>query len=184
MGLVITLSGPHGTGKTTYAKAVAKKFKLRYISAGQLFRQIAKEKGMTLEELSEQAANDELIDKLVDDRTRHDAEKGNVVIEGQLAGWVVGDRANVKIRLVSPEDVRIRRIAKRDRMRIAQARKQTVGREDNQRERYKRYYGIDVDDASIYDFTIETDKHSISQTSRLLEKTIKSFLAASRPKQT
>ncbi len=43
MGLVITLSGLHGTGKTTYAKPLSQIFNLRHISAGILFRQIAEE---------------------------------------------------------------------------------------------------------------------------------------------
>jgi cytidylate kinase len=44
MGLVVTIGGPHGTGKSTYAKMIARQFKLRYVSAGQLFRDLAKEK--------------------------------------------------------------------------------------------------------------------------------------------
>ena len=42
MPLVVTISGLHGSGKSTYAKALAEEFRLRYVSAGQLFRDIAK----------------------------------------------------------------------------------------------------------------------------------------------
>ena len=37
MKLTITLSGFHGTGKSTYARIIAKNLNLRHISAGGLF---------------------------------------------------------------------------------------------------------------------------------------------------
>ena len=48
-GLIITMSGPHGTGKSTYAKALAKALNLRYVSAGELFRNLAQQHKMSLE---------------------------------------------------------------------------------------------------------------------------------------
>ena len=38
MALAITISGLHGTGKSTYAKRIAEAFRLRYVSAGEFFR--------------------------------------------------------------------------------------------------------------------------------------------------
>ena len=48
MTLTVTISGLHGTGKTTYARILSKDFGLRHISAGDLFRQIAKGKGVSI----------------------------------------------------------------------------------------------------------------------------------------
>src|SRR2546426_878384 len=65
--MIITVSGPHGTGKSTYAARLAEALRIRHASAGALFRRIAKEKRISLEELGEMALEDPSIDKLVDD---------------------------------------------------------------------------------------------------------------------
>src|SRR5208282_2368755 len=86
-GLIITVSGPHGSGKSTYAKAIAESLDLRYVCAGAIFRQMAKERGMSLEDFGVLAAKDQQIDVLIDERTRREAEAGRVVIDAQLAAW-------------------------------------------------------------------------------------------------
>ena len=104
--MIITVSGPHGTGKSTYAARLAKALHIRHVSAGALFRKIAKERKVSLEELGEKALEDPSIDKLVDARTIAEAEKGNLVVDGQLAGWVLKDRSDLRIYLTAPENVR------------------------------------------------------------------------------
>ena len=52
MKRVITVGGLHGTGKSSVADAIAKKFNLIRMSAGVVFRQLAKERDLTLEEFS------------------------------------------------------------------------------------------------------------------------------------
>lgn len=177
MGLVITISGPHGSGKTTYAHALARELGLRYVSAGQLFRQLAKEKGVSLRSFTKKAAEDAEIDKLIDERTRDEARKGNVVIEGQLAGWAARKEADVRIYLVAPNGERYERIARRDRLSKSTATEETRFREEIQRERYKRYYGVDIDDLSIYDVKIDTSGKSVKETTQLIRKSIDEFLA-------
>jgi cytidylate kinase len=171
MGLVVTIGGPHGTGKSTYAKMIAKQFKIRYVSAGQLFRGIAKEKGVSLEELSKQAANSPEIDRMIDERSAAEAAKGDAVIEGQLAAWMAKDLAEVRIYLKAPDEERIARIANRDHLDHEAARRQTLERERIQRERYRRYYGINTDDLSLYNIIIDTGNRSVESTStELLSK--------------
>lgn len=176
MGLVLTIAGPHGTGKSTYAKMIAKQFKLRYISAGQMFRDLAKEKSLGLEELSKQAANSPEIDHMIDERSTAEAAKGDAVIEGQLAAWMAKDLAQIRIYLKAPDGERIARIANRDHLNHESARKQTLERERIQRERYKRYYGIDIDDLSPYNIIIDTGNRSVESTSTELMSKIQELL--------
>jgi len=42
-----------------------------------------------LEEFGQVALKDPSVDRLIDERTMSEAEKGNVVIDGQIAGWVL-----------------------------------------------------------------------------------------------
>jgi cytidylate kinase len=174
---VITVSGPHGTGKSTYAKTLAEALKLRYVCAGDLFRELAKERKMTLEDFSRLAAEDPGIDKIIDERTKEEARKGGVVIDAQLGAWMVKDLATVKLLLVAPEAVRFKRIAERDRTTISKAEKETLLRESIQKERYKKYYGVDVDDLSIYDLKIDTSQHSIERTKSIIIDEVRRFLA-------
>lgn len=175
-GPVITVSGPHGTGKSTYAKALAEALILGYISAGELFRDLAKQNKMSLEAFSHRAAEEPSIDRMLDERTKEEAKKGGVVIDAQLGAWMVRDLADVKVLLTAPDDVRFRRIAERDGSKVADAMKQTENRESIQKQRYRKYYGIDVTDLSIYDLKIDTSLYPIEKTKAIIIETVRNFL--------
>lgn len=166
--MIITVSGPHGTGKSTYASRLATGLNLRHISAGQLFRQLAKEKGFTLEQFGKLAAEDPTVDRIVDEETMREAEKGDVVVDGQIAGWVLKEIADLRIYLTAPESIRLRRIAERDKMDLEEARKQTVQREKVQNERYKKHYGLTVEDRSIYHIILDTSFLPLTETEKVL----------------
>ena len=166
--MIITVSGPHGTGKSTYAARLAKALRIRHVSAGTVFRRIAKERKISLEELGEKALEEPSIDKLVDERTIAEADKGNVVVDGQLACWILKDRSDLRIYLTAPEDIRLERIAKRDKVGLREARAQTEQRESVQRERYLRHYGFQVEDRSIYHLILDTSLGSIEDTAKVL----------------
>ena len=166
--MIITVSGPHGTGKSTYAARLAEALHIRHVSAGAVFRRIAKEKKISLEELGEKALDDPSVDRLVDERTTAEADKGNVVVDGQLAGWILKERSDLRIYLTAPEDVRLERIARRDKVSFQEARAQTEQRESVQRERYLRHYGFQVEDRSIYHLILDTSLGSIEDTAKVL----------------
>ena len=122
------------------------------------------------------ALKDPSFDKLVDQRTVREADRGDVVLDGQLTGWVLKDKADLRIYLTAPEMIRLERIAKRDKLSLKQARVQTRVREAVQRERYMKHYGFRVDDKSIYHLIFDTSLGSIGDTARVLieaAKTVK-----------
>jgi len=175
-GPVITIGGPHGTGKSTYASALANALSMRYTSAGGIFRELAKKNGMSLEAFSNRAASDPTIDRMLDDRTKEEARQGNVVIDAQLAAWMVGGLADLKMLLTAPDAVRFKRIAERDGVTLEAAQRETEARESIQQRRYMQYYGIDVTDLSIYDLKIDTSLHPIKETKALVIEAARSFL--------
>ncbi|HEX4919986.1 MAG TPA: AAA family ATPase [Candidatus Bathyarchaeia archaeon] len=166
--MIITVSGLHGTGKSTYAARIASALGIRHVSAGVLFRRVAKEKHLTLEELGKIALQDSSIDKLVDEKTVEEADKGNVVIDGQLTGWMLKDRSDLRIYLTAPETVRLERIARRDGVDLKDAQAQTRQRESIQSERYLRHYGFRVEDLSIYHLVLDSSLGSIEDTAKVL----------------
>lgn len=176
MGLVIAISGLHGTGKSVYARNIAKEFRLRYISAGELFRQIAMERKLSLAELSLEATKDDGIDRLLDKRTREEIKKGKIVVEGLLAGWIAMEHTALKIYLKAPNEIRISRIASRDSISYTEAEKTTLFREQNERKRFKRIYDIDIDNLTIYDLILNTALMPIESNIKIIKSMIKEYL--------
>ncbi|ADI32506.1 (d)CMP kinase [Staphylothermus hellenicus] len=174
--VVIVISGPPGGGKTTQARRVAEYFSLRYYSAGMIFREIARSRGLSLEELSIIAANDPSIDIEIDKRTYEEALKGNVVLDGHLTAWIVSGIADIKIYVTAPLHIRIKRIAGRDNIDLDKAMHETIIREYVQKKRFIEYYGIDIDDLSIFDLVINTEKLSVEETFNIIRGFIEKFL--------
>jgi len=179
--LIIAISGFHGTGKSTYARALAKEFGLRHISAGMIFRKIAKEKGISLEELSKIAEKNQRIDYMVDEKTRHEAKKGNVILEGHLAGWMANDYAGIKIFLTAPDSVRFKRIAKRERIPLKEAR-QILYLENAERKRWKKIYKINAEDLSVYDIILNTGLLPLDSTIKVLKEIVREYISTHRGK--
>ncbi len=138
------------------------------MSAGELFRKLANEKKLSLEEFGLLALGDPSIDRLVDEETMKEAEKGDVVVDGLLAGWVLKEAADLRIYLTTDEQVRLARVAERDHVSSEEARKQTIHREEVQRERYMKHYGLRVEDRSIYHLIIDTGLLSLDDTAKIL----------------
>jgi cytidylate kinase len=176
MGLVITLSGLHGTGKTTYAKTLSKIFNLRHISAGILFRQIAAEKGISISELTQISSRNDKIDQLIDDKTRMEAEKGDVIIDGLLAGWIALNFTDIKLYLTTLDNIRFSRIATRENITITKARKLTLFREEIEKKRFIKYYNINIDNLTIYDLILNTELLSIESNVIIMKNFIQEYI--------
>ncbi len=173
-GLTITVSGVSGAGKTDAAKALAKAFKLRYVSAGEIQRQVAKERGISLEEQVD--TREPEIDHAMDKRSLKLAMEGNVVLDGRLTGWAAGDWADVKIWYECPLKVRAKRVAKRDNISFEESYKNLKERDEDDREKYLKLYGIDSFDTSIYDIKINNKKLTKRQAKIVPVRLVKKFL--------
>jgi cytidylate kinase len=176
MNIVITVGGLHGTGKTTYAQALAEELNLRHVSAGDIFRAMAEAKKTSLDELNMLADRDPSIDKEVDEKIKEEAKKGDVVLDGQLAAWMAKDQADLQILLIAPNEIRLGRIAERDNLSLQEAEEKTFGREEIEKERYKRYYGIDISDPSIYDLIVDTNLYPLPEMTKILKKIVSDYI--------
>ncbi|GAB6880582.1 AAA family ATPase [Halorubrum gandharaense] len=162
--LFITVSGPPGCGATTLTEGIADALDCGYVSGGELFREIAAERDMSLSQLIAKTGETEEIDRALDRRLRRIAEKWGAankpfVLESRLAGWIAGNRADVRIWLDAPEDVRADRTAGREEMTSEMQVREVI-----EQERYESYYGIDLADRSIYDLAINTGRWSADAT--------------------
>lgn len=156
-GMLLTVSGPPGSGKSTTAAALADRLGLEHTSGGDIFRELAEERGHSLSEFNAMAEEDPQIDKDLDRRLYELAQTGeDLLLESRLAGWLAGDAATMRIWLDAPIDVRARRIGEREDKSVDQARTETLEREASEQQRYREYYDIHIEDLSIYDITLNT----------------------------
>jgi cytidylate kinase len=172
-GLTITVSGVSGAGKTDGAKSLAKAFKLRYVSAGEIQRQIAKERGLSLEEQVD--IREPGIDHEMDKRSLELAMKGNVVLDGRLTGWAAGDWADARIWYECPLKVRAKRVAKRDNISSEESIKNLKERDDDDHKKYFELYGIDSFNRSIYDIKINNENLTKKEAKTVPVRLVKEF---------
>jgi cytidylate kinase len=156
----ITISGLPGSGTTTVAKLLAKELALDVISAGEMFREIAEEKNLPLEQFSKLAEDNDDLDRWIDEKQEKEAlKRENVIVEGRLSGFFVS-HADLRIWLKAPVEVRAGRVAGRENIAYEEALSAMKSREQSEYMRYENYYGIHLDDLSIYDLIIDSSRWS------------------------
>ncbi len=175
-GLVVAVAGLPGSGKSTLARKLAEKLRLKYVSSGSIFRNIAKERGLTLEELSKLAEEDPSIDKYVDTKAYEEALKKCVVIDAHIAGWLLKNIADVKIFLQASLNARVSRVAERDKKSFEEALKEVKFREASENKRFRKFYGIDFNDLSAYDLVINTETFNAEETLDIALKAVELIL--------
>jgi len=154
----ITISGLAGSGTTTVAELLSKELSMDVISAGEMFRAIAKEKSLQLGKFNKLAENNDDFDRGIDEKQGEEAMKReNVIVEGRLSGFFV-PHADLKIWLKAPIGIRARRVAGREGIAYEDALAAMKNREQSEHKRYEQYYGINLDDLSIYDLVIDSSR--------------------------
>tara|TARA_Y100000310_G_scaffold337750_1_gene425643 strand:+ start:163 stop:726 length:564 start_codon:yes stop_codon:yes gene_type:complete len=166
--MILTISGKGGSGKSTVAKKIALKLGLKHFSIGDLMREMAKERGISLLELGKIAEKDKSIDKELDEKQiKLGIEKKNFIIDGRLTAYFI-PQADVKIFLDATDNVRAERIwgAKRKsegNLTLRQTVENLKKRERSERKRYKDYYKVDYSDPKLYDLIINTSEITVGE---------------------
>jgi CMP/dCMP kinase len=169
----LTVSGLPGSGTTSLSRYLAECHGFDMISAGEVFRQLAREHNLELAEFGRLAESDPAYDKMIDARQKKIAEtQDNIIVEGRLSGWMV-PQADLKIWLYAPIGCRIKRIATRDEVAdegIAEA--LTLEREACEAGRYRSYYNIDINDLSIYHLILDSARWDIEGLGTIVDTAI------------
>ena len=174
---IITITGLPGSGKSSTADEVARTLNYRRFSSGDLWRQVAHEQHLSVEELNTRAETDKSIDSLVDDAVRRAREKDNIVIDSRLAFHWIPDSYKVFLH-IDPHTAAERTFAHMKNVgRVSQMAQsveevfeKTAARTESERARYADLYGVDYTKESQYDFVVDTTKHSLDEVAQMIVK--------------
>lgn len=180
----VIISGPPAIGKTTIAKGLAKEFGLKYLSGGDVLKEMATEQGFNTEKddfwdtdagmsfLSIRKGNPEF-DKEVDEKLKKIFLTEDVIITSYTLPWLV--KEGVKIWLAGSQENSAKRMTVRDHISIEEALEIVKKRYDENKKLYKMLYGFNFgEDLSVFNKVINTDglgpEHVLEQAKNAVKK--------------
>lgn len=164
----ITITGNLGSGKSTVCKELAK-IDYQIISTGTIFREIAKERGLSVVELNEEvnreiAAGKHDIDDMIDNRSKKLGEElDNAVFDSRLAWNFVNE--SFKVFLTVDINEAATRVFNDNRdtetyTSVQECKKALLDRQLMEQERFEKLYGIDYYNMNNYNLVLETTNAS------------------------
>lgn len=196
MHQIITISGDPGSGKSTLAEKLTKKFSAKRIYIGEIRRNLAKSKGITLAELNEYAEThpetDVKIDKEVAKEARQLARRSIVIVEGRTQFYFLPESLKIYVKVSLQEGAR--RIWQQIQKDAKAKAKRNEGQYDNfnqlvkdiekriasDKKRYKKYYNLDHTNKSHYDLVIDTTRLNKQQVFQKTYAAIKDLTKTSK----
>lgn len=176
--IVICISGMAGTGKSTLAKKLAQKYKLKYYSGGDALKELAKNEGYNtsscgwwespegLSFLKKREKNLKF-DKAVDDKLLEYAQQGNVLLDSWAMPWLL--KTGFKIWLTASEEKRAERIAKRDKIAVKKALQVLKEKEAGTKAIYKKLYGFRLgEDLDPFNLVLDTNNLDAEEVFQVL----------------
>jgi len=164
----IAISGHSGCGNTTATRNVGKALNIPVVN--YTFRDLAKDLNINFDILHKEAENNLIFDYLTDlNLICHSVACENLVVGTRLAAWLMD--ADLHIWLHAPLETRASRIHLRESEKNSTHESvlyKTLKRDEQNKKRYLKLYGIDISDHSEFDITINTEKLTSEQVSGLI----------------
>ena len=170
----ITISGHPGSGTSTLVNGICDHFNWSSLNGGQIFRDEAKRRGLSLSEFGDLCASDFSVDKSLDDILQEKIRdpNGPDVMESRLSGWWAYKLEIDCVRLWVDvnDEVRAQRVVEREGITLEKAIFENKKRSQKDRSRYIELYGLIPEDKEPYTHIIDASQKNISE---VLQETIK-----------
>ena len=166
----IAVSGVVGAGKTTVSKILAEKFNLKRIYVGGLMREMAKERGVTFDELTV-IAKDSSVDLELDKRQIEAGKEDDIVVDGRLSFYFVPDAFKIYLKVNIEEAARRIFAMSREDQRydnFEDCLEACEMRVEAEKIRYKKFYGINFGDESDFDLVVDTTDKSVAEVVKII----------------
>ncbi len=174
---IMTISGLPGSGTTTLCRELGARLQWDLMNTGDVFRQMAEQMGISLQELGRRAESNDEIDRELDKRMIDGARESNrVILEGRITGWMTlrHQLAAHRVWVDAPREVRARRVADREEKELDLAIREMLAREQSEATRYASIYQIDLTDLSIYHQVIDSGRYSPAECADQIQADIAS----------
>lgn len=165
----IAISGYSGCGNTTATNNVGQALGLKMVN--YTFRDLAKDLNLSFDHIQNAASKNLIYDYLTDFvLIRNALANENIVVGTRLAAWLMN--AELRIWLHAPLEARAKRIFARHKddpnINYEQVLYLTLKRDEQNKQRYLRLYGIDTSDHDGFDVIINTAQLTANQVSGLI----------------
>jgi cytidylate kinase len=161
----VVLNGDLGSGKSTVSHLLARRLGIRRISVGDLYRDLAKQRGMTALQLNLHAELDDKIDFYVDRLQSDIAASGEqLIVDSRLAWFFFTDA--LKVHLITDPAVAAQRVLGRPAdtvegySSVEEARERLARRSESERTRFLSRYGADKTRLRNYDLVCDSTSAS------------------------
>jgi len=177
----LTISGTPGSGKSVVSKYLSKKLNLKQYGIGDLMRNFAKKKKLSLIELSKLLEKDDRLDKKFNESIKKLIYKDNFILDSRLGFLFI--KKGTHIFLDADFDLRARRIFNDNRTlehfkKVDEVKKEITNRLIFEKRRFRKLYKIDFTDFRHYDLIINTTGMNV----KLISDIILSYLRKNKIK--
>ncbi len=181
----IVISGWPAVGKTTIAGSLGEEFGLAMYNGGDILKMLASESGYSTgrqdwwdtreaKKFMEQRRANPSFDKRVDKKLADIVRKGGAVITSYTLPWLVNNDSVIKLWLRGSQENRARRMANRDGISLAEAKKIVKLRDEENSKIYRKLYQFRFgQDLTVFDYLLNTDRlplESLIEVSKLIVK--------------
>lgn len=176
MGVImprITISGHPGSGTSTLVSKLSEKYQWTTINGGQVFRDEASRRGLSLSDFGKLCSKDEAVDRELDNTLKTIIQENVIdIVESRLAGWWAYrlDSKCIRLWLQVSDEERAKRVSSRENITFDLAFKENYERTNRDSKRYMKMYGIDPEQPEPYTHVVDaTDIGTDEVFSRVVE---------------
>ena len=184
---IITISGEPASGKSTVINKLKedyekKGYRVHIWAIGHEFRKIAQEKGLSIKEFNEYMEKRAGIDEYIDGRVAEQGKEINkekrpndiYIFDSRLAWYNIPE--SISVRLTADSNIAGKRVFE-DATRgeedsystLEEAIADTENRKQSEVERYKKRYGVDLQNPDNYNLVIDTSFSNIEDIAKVIE---------------
>jgi len=180
----VLICGFGGCGKSTQVKMLARRFKLKALYTSRLFREMqgfdTKKQGWWESQglkFGKIRLNNTSLDRALDKRIMEMAKNGGFIMDSWTMPWLMDGKKAIKIWLEASQEIRAKRIAKRNKASLEETIKTTGERDIFNKKMYWQAYEIKFgEDLKPFDLILKTDSLSEKQVLETLSGFLKAVL--------